>query len=70
MGEKVPSTIDRRTLFEWSRSIFQNEDDHHAWWGGTHPMLHGQTPWEAASTCQGATAVRNILVALRYGGVA
>ncbi len=70
MGEKVPSTIDRRTLFKWSRSIFQNDDDHHAWWGRIHPMLHGQTPWEAASTRQGATAVRNILVALRYGGVA
>lgn len=68
MKSNTPNTFDRQTLFEWSRSIFISDIDHHLWWRTVHPMLKEQTPWDTTSTGEGVLAVRNILVALKYGG--
>jgi putative toxin-antitoxin system antitoxin component (TIGR02293 family) len=40
-----------------------------AWLSRAHPMLDGETPLECAKSAFGAQRVKDILVALKYGGV-
>ncbi len=40
-----------------------------AWLRRAHPMLDGETPLECAKSAFGAQRVKDILVALKYGGV-
>lgn len=60
----------RRALYEWSRGIFQSRKDHLKWWHRPHPLLFGQSPWLMAQNETGSDQVRNLLVALKYGGSA
>lgn len=60
----------RRALYEWSRGMFQTRKDHRKWWHRPHPLLFGQSPWLMAQNDTGSVQVRNLLVALKYGGSA
>lgn len=48
--------------------VFATEHGAHQWLKTEHPML-GESPIAAASTSYGAQRVREILTAIRYGGV-
>jgi uncharacterized protein (DUF2384 family) len=49
--------------------VFASEDAAHGWLKSSHPML-GESPIKAAATSCGAQRVREILTAIKYGGVA
>lgn len=49
---------------------FETEAEAMQWLRRPHPMLDGDDPLTAARTSFGAQRVKDILVALRYGGVA
>lgn len=49
---------------------FETEDEALQWLRKPHPMLDGDDPLTAARTSFGAQRVKDILVAIRYGGVA
>lgn len=49
--------------------VFANVEAAHGWLKKPHPML-GESPIDAASTSYGAQRVREILTAIKYGGVA
>ncbi|HVZ45860.1 MAG TPA: antitoxin Xre/MbcA/ParS toxin-binding domain-containing protein [Ramlibacter sp.] len=48
--------------------VFASESAAHAWLKKEHPLL-GESPIDAASTSYGAQRVREILIAIRHGGV-
>jgi putative toxin-antitoxin system antitoxin component (TIGR02293 family) len=48
--------------------VFASAKDAHGWLRKPHPML-GESPIDAASTSYGAQHVREILTAIKYGGV-
>lgn len=49
--------------------VFASEEAAHGWLKSSHPMLD-ESPIDAASTSYGAQRVREILTAIKYGGVA
>lgn len=49
--------------------VFATEEAAHGWLKTAHPML-GESPIDAASTSYGAQRAREILAAIKYGGVA
>lgn len=49
---------------------FETEDEARQWLRKPHPMLEGDDPWSAAKTSYGAQRVKDILTAIKYGGVA
>jgi putative toxin-antitoxin system antitoxin component (TIGR02293 family) len=49
--------------------VFTSDEAAHGWLKTPHPLL-GETPIDAASTSYGAQRVREILTAIKYGGVA
>lgn len=48
---------------------FATEVEASAWLNRPHPMLDGETPLAAAKTSFGAQRVKDILLAIKYGGV-
>ena len=49
--------------------VFESEDAALTWMRRPHSLLDGQSPVEAAATSFGSRAVKDILVAIQYGGV-
>lgn len=50
-------------------NTFETEQDATGWFLRPHPMLNGETPQQASQTAEGAQLVKQILVAIKYGGV-
>lgn len=48
---------------------FATDAEASAWLSRSHPMLDGETPLAAAKTSFGAQRVKDILLAIKYGGV-
>jgi putative toxin-antitoxin system antitoxin component (TIGR02293 family) len=56
-------------LGQMAADTFDTEDEALVWLRQAHPMLDGDSPLEAAKTSFGAQRVKDILIAIRYGGV-
>lgn len=56
-------------LEEMANDTFESEEAAHGWLRRPHPMLDGESPLESAKSSYGARRVRDILVAIRHGGV-
>lgn len=56
-------------LDQMACDTFESEADASRWLRQPHPMLDGETPLEAAKTGYGAQRVKDILLAIQYGGV-
>lgn len=56
-------------LGQMAADTFETEDEASAWLRRPHPVLEGDSPLEAAKTSFGAQRVKDILIAIRYGGV-
>ena len=56
-------------LDEMASDTFETEDDAANWLRRPHPMLDGESPLEATKTSYGAQRAKDILVAVKYGGV-
>ena len=56
-------------LGQMATDTFETDDEASAWLRRPHPMLDGDSPLEAAKTSYGAQRVKDILIAIRYGGV-
>ena len=50
--------------------VFASESDGAVWWTTPHPLLNGGAPRDVTGTVGGLDRVRQLLVALRVGGVA
>ena len=48
---------------------FESDDAAHGWLRRPHTMLEGECPLEAAKTSFGTRRVKDMLVAIKYGGV-
>ena len=48
---------------------FESDDAAHGWLRRKHPMLEGECPLEAAKTSFGTRRVKDMLIAIKYGGV-
>lgn len=55
-------------LEAFALDVFDSEQAAHDWLKSEHPML-GESPIDAASSSYGAQRVREILTAIKYGGV-
>lgn len=66
-GRFIPAK--RGALLAFSRSVFRTAVDRQRWWRSPHPLLCGKTPWLASQRAGGAERVRDLLVALKHGGV-
>lgn len=51
-----------------ARDTFANEDEALAWLRRPHPLMDGDSPLAASSTSFGVNQVKEILVAIKYGG--
>jgi putative toxin-antitoxin system antitoxin component (TIGR02293 family) len=56
-------------LDEMASDTFESEEDAANWLRRPHPMLDGESPLEATKTSFGAQRAKDILVAVKYGGV-
>ncbi len=56
-------------LDQMACDTFESDADASHWLRRPHPMLDGETPLEAARTGYGAQRVKDILLAIQYGGV-
>ena len=56
-------------LKELANDTFETEDVALGWLRRPHPMLDGETPLESAKTSFGSKRVKDILVAIKHGGV-
>ena len=56
-------------LGQMAADTFETDDEASAWLRRPHPMLEGDSPLELAKTSFGAQRVKDILIAIRYGGV-
>jgi|SRR5450830_200315 len=56
-------------LDEIANDTFESEEAALGWLRRAHPMLEGESPLQAAKTSFGAQRVKDILIALKYGGV-
>lgn len=56
-------------LDEMASDTFESEDDAANWLRKPHPLLDGESPLQAAKTSFGAQSAKDILVAVKYGGV-
>jgi putative toxin-antitoxin system antitoxin component (TIGR02293 family) len=56
-------------LSNMAEDTFATPGDAAAWLRKPHPMLDGETPLERAKSAFGTQQVRDMLVALKYGGV-
>ena len=56
-------------LGQMAADTFETEEEAAAWLRRPHPMLDGDSPLELAKSGYGAQRVKDILMAIRYGGV-
>ncbi len=56
-------------LDQMAADTFESEAEASQWLRRPHPMLDGETPLESARTSYGAQRVKDILLAIQYGGV-
>lgn len=56
-------------LDEIANDTFDSEEAALGWLRRVHPMLAGESPLQAAKTSFGAQRVKDILIAIKYGGV-
>lgn len=56
-------------LDQMATDTFETEDESAQWLRRPHPMLEGETPLAAAKTSYGMQRVKDILMAIKYGGV-
>ena len=56
-------------LDEIANDTFESEETALGWLRRAHPMLAGESPLQAAKTSFGAQRVKDILIAIKYGGV-
>ena len=56
-------------LGQMAADTFETEDEASAWLRRPHPVLEGDSPLEAAKTSFEAQRVKDIRIAIRYGGV-
>jgi putative toxin-antitoxin system antitoxin component (TIGR02293 family) len=56
-------------LDEMASDTFETEEDAANWLRRPHPMLDGESPLAATKTSFGAQRAKDILVAVKYGGV-
>lgn len=56
-------------LAQMATDTFETEDEASAWLRRPHPMLDGDSPLALAKTSYGAQRAKDILIAIRYGGV-
>ena len=56
-------------LAQMAADTFETEDESAAWLRRPHPMLDGDSPLELAKTSYGAQRVKDMLLAIKYGGV-
>ena len=52
-----------------ARDTFETDEEAAAWLRQPHPMLDGETPLDCAKSGFGAERVKDILNAVKYGGV-
>ncbi len=74
-GEPLPEEAAVRVLTATelvgqATQVFGSVEDAAAWLTTAHPMLDDETPMQRARTPWGLAKVQEVLVALRYGGVA
>ena len=56
-------------LDQIAADTFETEAESSGWLRKPHPMLDGETPLECAKSSYGAQRVKDILLAIKYGGV-
>lgn len=56
-------------LEDIANDTFESEDAALTWLRKPHPMLDGESPLESAKTSFGSRRVKDILIAIKYGGV-
>jgi putative toxin-antitoxin system antitoxin component (TIGR02293 family) len=56
-------------LDEMASDTFESDTDAANWLRRPHPMLDGESPLQATKTSFGAQRAKDILVAVKYGGV-
>jgi len=56
-------------LDQMAADTFETEAESCDWLRKPHPMLDGETPLECAKSSYGAQRVKDILLAIKYGGV-
>jgi putative toxin-antitoxin system antitoxin component (TIGR02293 family) len=56
-------------LDQMAVDTFEDEDSASQWLQRPHPMLEGETPLQAAKSAYGTQRVKDILLAIQYGGV-
>lgn len=56
-------------LDQMAADTFESDVEASQWLRRPHPMLDGETPLESARTSYGAQRVKDILLAIQYGGV-
>jgi len=56
-------------LDQMATDTFESETESSSWLRKPHPMLDGETPLECAKSSYGAQRVKDILLAIKYGGV-
>ena len=52
-----------------ARDVFETPEEAREWLRQPHPMLDGEAPMNCAKSSFGAERVRDILNAIKYGGV-
>lgn len=59
----------QQRLKHMAEDTFETKEEATQWLQRAHPQLEGESPLEMAQTEAGAERVRDILIAIRYGGV-
>jgi uncharacterized protein (DUF2384 family) len=68
-SDAVATMETRKELARLLRTTFETSSDARRWWRSPHPMLSGVAPVVAVRTAAGVIQLRDMLIALRYGGV-
>ena len=58
-----------RLLDQMASDTFESDAEAFAWLRRPHPLLDGETPIEVAKNAAGAQRVKDILQAIKYGGI-
>ena len=66
-AESMLRLLEMRRLAE---DTFGSSQEADAWMRRPHPMLEGEAPLECAKSAFGAQRVKDMLMALKYGGIA
>lgn len=69
--DESPSSEDLRLreLVSLARETFETPEEANDWMNQPHPMLYGATPLECTKSSVGALRVKDVLVAIKHGGV-